>query len=472
MDNGQAYDCGGDQQPHRQGQQQHQKAQFTVLGVPRHSSPRMCVKCVVPLLPGAGTGAFFAHCSAPLARRAEEGGGSPKAQRWCHGRRYGLAVKARVKKPSRADQQLIDHAREHGVTISAKQLARWRRHGLLPANTRGGGLGRGRGSTSQPVAAGFPLVLALARLTERGRRPKDLALALFSEDLPVPEETVRAAFRAAVDTVRLPGIDSDTDNDVEEHLDAVGAYLEAGGQAVVMVPARARKVDEQIVAFFESAGAPWPPPALAALDDGADVERMNPHGATLFAADAVLTGRMTLEGLGSLLRATMPSPQPNPIASLVETTVKDVEDSAVLSDDGALATLSGDARLILHEMAATASRADLYAAWHTARNVRAWALDLCAQAEAELAAHTPADAVMEWCITRQMPAGVFLLEELRTRHESATATALSALGLLLQRAHFAEVDRVQPGCQWDVARAPGMLPPPVLAFLSLPASTS
>ncbi|MFI5887472.1 hypothetical protein [Streptomyces sp. NPDC051554] len=38
------------------------------------------------------------------------------------------------KPPSAADQQLIEHAARHGFTITVKQLAIWRRAGLLPGN--------------------------------------------------------------------------------------------------------------------------------------------------------------------------------------------------------------------------------------------------------------------------------------------------------------------------------------------------
>ncbi|MGW3932321.1 hypothetical protein ACWECC_30100 [Streptomyces microflavus] len=374
-----------------------------------------------------------------------------------------------AKVPSQADQQLIDHAREHGFAVTGKQLSGWRRHRLLPANAHGGGLGRGQGSTSHPVAASFALVLGLARLSGRGKRPADMALLLFGEGLPVPEATVRAAFQAAVDTICLPG-GGEPGGDVDEHLDAVDSYIGRGGQAVIMVPARARRVDEQIIAFFESAGVPWPPAELAQWDENVGAERMTPQGAALFASDALLTGSAPLPRIGALLRGMAPGLEVNPIASLVETTVRDVPHSPVLGPDDSLAMLTGDVRRILHELAATASPEDLSAAWHAAQAVRAWALDLCARAEGELAARAPGEATMEWWISRQLPAGLSLLEELRTRNERAAATALSALGLLLQREQFAEVDRVQPGCQWDLAQTPGFLPPPARAFLALPSA--
>lgn len=197
---------------------------------------------------------------------------------------------------------------------------------------------------------------------------------------------------------------------------------------------------------------------------------MTPQGAALFAADALLTGSVPLPRIAALLRGMAPGLEVNPIASLVETTVRDVPDSPVLGADDSLDMLAGDVRRILHDLAGTASPEDLGAAWHAARDVRSWALDLCARVEGELAARAPGDATMEWWISRQLPAGLSLLDELRTRHERAAATALSALGLLLQREQFAELERVQPGCQWDLAQTPGFLPPPARDFLALPSA--
>ncbi|MFD4723415.1 hypothetical protein ACFWOY_34765 [Streptomyces sp. NPDC058423] len=82
----------------------------------------------------------------------------------------------------------------------------------MPGNIPGGGLGRGKGSTSRSAPESSDLVLGLARHAGRGKRPTDLALLLFAEGLPVPEATVRAAFRAAVDTITLPS-DDELDED-------------------------------------------------------------------------------------------------------------------------------------------------------------------------------------------------------------------------------------------------------------------
>lgn len=190
--------------------------------------------------------------------------------------------------PSAADQQLIDHAQRHGYTVTAKQLATWRPAGLMPGNIPGGGLGRGKGSTSRPAPESFDLVLGLARHAGPGKRPTDSALLLFAEGLPVPETTVRAAFRAAVDTITLPG-DDDPAEDLDERLNNLAGQLAETGQAMTLVPARARRIDEHIARLARDAGEAWPPAELAVWDGNPEPAPSTPQGATLTAAAAVLT---------------------------------------------------------------------------------------------------------------------------------------------------------------------------------------
>ncbi|MEV6807795.1 hypothetical protein [Streptomyces sp. NPDC051132] len=179
--------------------------------------------------------------------------------------------------PSAADQQLIDHAARHDLSVSEKRLAVWRRAGLLPANVHGGGLGRGKGSTSSPPPESYDLVLALARRASRGKRPADLALLLFADGLRVPEPTVRAAFRNAVDTIAILG-DYDSPGaaqDLDRRLDHLADHLVETGQTVTLVPARARRIDERIAAAL---GAP--PAELTTLDSNASAPQLTPRDAT------------------------------------------------------------------------------------------------------------------------------------------------------------------------------------------------
>ncbi|MFF1643205.1 hypothetical protein ACFVXA_37455 [Streptomyces sp. NPDC058246] len=363
--------------------------------------------------------------------------------------------------PSTADQQLIDHAARHGLTVTAKQLEVWRRASLLPGNVSGGGLGRGKGSTSAPPPESFDLVLALARRAGRGKRPTDLALLLFADGHPVPETTVRAAFRAAVDAVSLPGEDDHPDNSggLEEQVDHVAGHLSEAGHAFTLVPARARRIDERIARLLGE-----PPAELAQLDKNADPTPMTPQDALLAAVTVTLGGTMSVQEMGDLLRAMNPGMAVHPFASLVETTHQDVPEAAdlVMADDGSLTFLTeGDARDLLRDLAEAAALEYLAAGWRTAQQVREWALAFCERVEAELDAREAGEAVTEWLLSRGLPSGLSLLETLRDPRNSPSSTALSTLLLLHQCQKYAELDELVPGCQWEVLQMPGVLPPPV-----------
>ncbi|MFJ9729699.1 hypothetical protein ACIRP3_44010 [Streptomyces sp. NPDC101209] len=361
--------------------------------------------------------------------------------------------------PSAADQQLIEHAAGHGFTITAKQLAGWRKAGLLPRNIPGGGLGRGRGSTSTPRPESFDLVVALARLARRGRRPKNLALLLFAEDLPVPAGTVRDAFRVAVNADALPGEDdaSASGRDLEERLDDISQHLADSGQSVTLVPARARRIDERIARALGQL-----PPELAQHDQNLEPARITPQDATLTAVSAILGGTVPLEDVGTLLRAMSPYLPANPIASLVETTRSDVPEAAstVLADDGSLAFLpDGDLRDALRDLADTAPLDDLAAGWRTAVQVREWALDLCRRVEDELEAGQLGEAIEEWLHGRMLASGLSVIETLR-EHGTPSKAATSALVWLFQCQMYLKLDSLLPGCQWHLLQIPGVLPPP------------
>ncbi|MFE0474897.1 hypothetical protein ACFW2V_25145 [Streptomyces sp. NPDC058947] len=358
--------------------------------------------------------------------------------------------------PSAADRQLIDHAARHDLAVSAKQLEIWRRAGLLPGNVPGGGLGRGRGSTSSPPPESFDLVLALARRAGRGKRPTDLALLLFAYGHPVPEATVRAAFRGAVDAVVLPGDDGvDDDQELDERADR----LAESGQAFTLVPARARRIDERIARLLGEA-----PKELAELDKNTEPRPMTPRDASLTAVTAVLDGTLSLDEIGSLLRGMNPSATAHPFASLVETTQQDVPESAaqVMADDGTFTFLpDGDARDYLRGLADTASVQDLRVCWRTAEQVREWALQLCDRVEAELDDGQLGDAVTLWLLGRGMPSGISVLETLRERRWSPSSAAVSTLVLLFQRQMYEKLNEQVPGCQWPVLGMEGVMAPPV-----------
>jgi hypothetical protein len=365
------------------------------------------------------------------------------------------------KPPSTADQQLIEHAARHGYTITVKQLIVWRRAGLLPGNIPGGGLGRGRGSTSTPPPESFDLVVGLAPLAGRGKRPADLALLLFAEGLPVPETTVRAAFRGTVDTSPIAGEEDPGSGvvDLDERLNKLSNTLADSSRRLVLVPARVRRIDERIARVLGDL-----PPEVAGLDRNADPPRFTPHDATLTAATATLGGSIPLQDIGALIRAMNPGTPAHPFASLVETTHEDALEFAdtILADDNSLTILPNfDARDLLTELADTAPLNDLAAGWHAAHETRHWALDLCQRVEAELDADRLGEATTQWVLGRQLLSGISVIDAVRDRVPSPTKTAFSALMLLFQRQALVMLDNLLPGCQWNLLEAPGVMPPPI-----------
>ncbi|QNA72081.1 hypothetical protein C8250_009335 [Streptomyces sp. So13.3] len=365
------------------------------------------------------------------------------------------------KPPSTADQQLVEHALRHDATVTVKQLAGWRRTGLLLGNTPGGGLGRGRGSTSTPPPQSFELVVALGRLAGRGKRPADLALLLFAEGVPVPEPAIRSAFRAAVDTGALPGEDDAPHDsvDLDERLNRLSNGLLDSGQTITLVPARVRRIDERIARSLGEL-----PAEIVEMDRNDEPSRLTPQDATLTAVTAALGGSIPIQDIGGLLRAMSPGMPAHPFASLIETTQEDAPEVAdlVLSDDGSLSFIpNGDFRGLLRVLADTAPLEDLAAGWRTATQVREWALDLCRRVERELDSGQLGEAVTEWLHGRQLLSGLSVVETLRDRRWSPSKGAFSALMLLFQCQMFVMLDGLVPGCQWHVLQMPGVLPPPI-----------
>ncbi|MEV7581685.1 hypothetical protein [Streptomyces erythrochromogenes] len=369
--------------------------------------------------------------------------------------------------PSPADQLLIGHAFRHGFTVTAKMLEVWRSRRLLPGNISGGGLGRGKGSTSRPAPESFDLVLGLARHGGRGKRPHDVALLLFGEGLPVPEQTVRAAFTAPVDTLTVPG-DDEPDADIEDRLDALSDHIAETGLTATLVPARARRIDEGIARLVRTAGHIWPPAQLAAIDANPGPRTITPQDAALAAGSVAITGAMSLQEIGDLLRAMNPTATANPIASLVETTREDVPEfaDALLTNDNQLALGPvSDARDHLRDLAATASLQELAQTWEAAEGIRQWALDLCGRVEEELATGHLGEAAVEWMNCRYATAGLAVLTTLKDRDWPLAKRALDALLLLSQLREVRRRDRLTPGMQWHLLGVEGLMPPPIRELL-------
>ncbi|MFJ6011303.1 hypothetical protein [Streptomyces sp. NPDC092952] len=369
-----------------------------------------------------------------------------------------------------ADQQLIDHARQHGYTVSVKQLASWRRARLLPGHMVRA-LGRGRGSASIPADEAFGLVVALARLARRGARPFHLALTLFGEGHPVPEIAVRRAFEEAVRRLNI-GLGEEglrAREDEEEWAERVADEVVASGQRVRLVPTRARRIDEGITRCMRNRGVVWPPPELAELDRNPEPPNLSDGEVTAAAVTTVLRGgaAITPQGIGDVLRAMQPAGWYNPWASMAEYTLEDVPDLAqeVFLPDGGMSTLPD--RPVLDTLLGVVERAaldDLQDAWETAGAAREWAVDLCTRVEAEIEANVLDDAAYTWLMSRTLAPGMLLMVDVNNRHWSPATQASTAVSLLMCRQALRDLAEKVPDCQWGLLEFPFVMPPPLLPF--------
>jgi hypothetical protein len=350
---------------------------------------------------------------------------------------------------SEADQQLIADAAQHGATVTAYQLERWRASGLLPRNPRGYP-GRGRGSTSEPPPGATSLVVWLAANVRPGRRPSDLALLAFAEGLAVPKDTVRAAFATAVTRIRLPVEAAMAGAAPEDVADAAVA----AGLRGPMVPARIRRIDQALA----QRGIDWSWPELARLDPGRSDSLPDSRYRAYIAVMVMLSGGAGLDmgTIGALARAMAPSGGVAPIAGQVEyrwpISPADERDSAP-GDEDILALLGiGDLRDHARDLAMTTPAAELRDAYQVAVAMTAWADGACTAVEQEIAGGQPGDAVTEWVTTAFGPARLMMAVMLQNKDAGPAGTAATAMMLIIIRNMLRAVRQLMPDGNFDLLR--------------------
>lgn len=97
-----------------------------------------------------------------------------------------------------ADAALMAQLSERGMDVTARQLRRWRLHGVIPSPVRvAGGRGRGLRSIAYPTGT-VDRAAGVGALIEAGRSFQEVVLELLwdGEDLPMP--TVRSALERLV----------------------------------------------------------------------------------------------------------------------------------------------------------------------------------------------------------------------------------------------------------------------------------
>jgi len=97
---------------------------------------------------------------------------------------------------SLADQVLIAEVAARGVAISATKLERWRSVGLMPKPVVDRLGARGTSTTYLPEAV--EIAAAIGRLSRRGLPFRTVAVSLFFEGYPVPDELLTAGVRTFV----------------------------------------------------------------------------------------------------------------------------------------------------------------------------------------------------------------------------------------------------------------------------------
>ncbi|GAB1646853.1 hypothetical protein [Krasilnikovia sp. MM14-A1259] len=378
------------------------------------------------------------------------------------------------KTSSPADEDLLAAARAQGAVVSATQLERWRSAVLLPRNvTRS--LGRGRGSTSIAPDGALELVVWLAEHARPGRRPHDLAVHAFGDGFAVPETTVRAAWRAAVQRVVLPG-ERDAPRpagDADDRADWAWSVAEraTADAASVVLPRRMRRIDKRITA----AGVSWAPPDLAQFDRGpASTEPVTAKDFATFAVAGVLAGVSELSGpaMAPHVRALLPAGAVSPIASWLEYPEEPGTDPAEINDGAGTSLLpAGDVREDLLRTIDAATPEQLRAAWRAAADMREWALAQCAAVEAELDSGDLGDATVAWMMSSALGLPRLLIRDvLRDRRPSLSTRVSTAVMLLSLGAGMDRLRELVPDGQFELL--PQILPPFLhgLAGVPLPAS--
>ncbi|MEV4477065.1 hypothetical protein [Nonomuraea sp. NPDC049504] len=372
--------------------------------------------------------------------------------------------------PSPADHELINRAAAQGVTVSARQLERWRADGLLQPNEVRT-LGRGRGRTSTPSPGAHEMVVWLGRHAGPGKRPGDLALMAFGEGMPVPEATVRKAFAEAI---KVPLAD---DFPPEHSAEDVAAANAAKRGRSDPVPARIRRIDAAIAAVLKAAGtsvADVTRTVLAQFERQAPPAQVEPatrhdwvHGGTMAALEGA--GTLDVGYLGMLARGLAPLGVLEPAAEDLELRWPGSEQAAgrlLTPEDGLAFVPDGSLKEILLRLARETSFPDLRQAWQIAAHLPVWAVDLCDRVEVELATRESTEALSEWAQTMFGPTRGMLVTAFDSAGQSPGKTAVDALMLLFQREALRRLLAEIPDAEVENLEQPWAFPPCMTAFMT------
>lgn len=280
----------------------------------------------------------------------------------------------------------------------------------------------------------------------------------------MPDDTVRVAFAAAVIRIRLP-IEAAMPGATPED---VAAAAVAAGQRFTMVPARIRRIDQDLA----QRGIDWSWPKLAALDPGRSDSPPDSSYWIYIAVQVMLSGGAGLDmsTVGSLARTMAPAGGSAPIAGQIEyrwpISPAEERDNAPADEDLLALLGTGDLRDHARNLAMTTPAAELRDAYQTAAAMTAWADSACTAVEREIVNGKPGDAVTEWVTAAFGPTRLMMTMALRDQDGSPASTAATAVGLILIRNMLRAVRQLMPGGNFDLLKNPMVAPSFLSDFLA------
>jgi hypothetical protein len=368
------------------------------------------------------------------------------------------------KPPSPADRELIEAAAARGAAITPAQLERWRHAGLVPGNLSRGA-GQGRGSTSTAAPGIVDLLVWLAAHARPGRRPHHLALEAFGAGLPVPEATVRSAWRSTITDLGVAAVPVPEDQAERSEWIAETAerFADKHSRDIMLMPRRVRDIDARIAA----AGLSWAPGTVGQFDKGThQTDPFTGRDFVTLAVSVVLGGTSELNGanLAAFSRALVPQGAVSAVASMLEYPDGNLDLADINDGDGLSLLPSGDVRSDLDQIITEASLSHLDASWHAVEAMHTWAVTLCNQVEAELDMLTGGQPSADYPALLQWYQGIILgphrlllRQALQKPDPSPAARASTAIMLLAMATGMSRLRAMVPDSQFELL--PVILPP-------------
>ncbi|MFE4604169.1 hypothetical protein ACFRKE_25320 [Kitasatospora indigofera] len=310
------------------------------------------------------------------------------------------------------------------------------------------------------------LVVWLARHRRPGTDRAYVALRAFGAGLPVPEDTVRAAFvRATQEAANelhrgfgpLPE-HGDLQEWVYDGADTlVGSRMHRLGAA----ERRIRTIDQQVGAFMRPAAAEF----AAQYDPGAaQAEALDSTDRKFHSAVAAMAGpgELTPDTLARYARGLVGGGMPQWSAHLLETDPGDPLVAVAVTPVHQFPELPANSAVNhLYSVARDAPLDGLRAAWTAVGQMPGWAEEICAAAESELAAEQPDTGIARWAFGMVFPVDrVFLADALAEPSPTPGQQAVTALTLQLMADAINTTLRITDN---DGREAMRLLAPPFLA---------